>query len=56
MLRWGYVDHKVRKLKQASKETGVSIENLLESEIELVEKLGWSVKDTPAERKKWIKN
>jgi hypothetical protein len=56
MFRWGYVDLKVRKLKQASKETGVPIYDLLESEIELVEKLGWSVKDTLAERKKWIKS
>ena len=56
MLRWGYLDHKIRKLKQASKETGVPLDILLESEIELVEKLGWSVKDSPAERKKWTKN
>lgn len=55
-LRWGYVDHEVKKLKQTSKETGVPVKNLLESEIELIEKLGWIVKDTPTERKKWIKN
>ena len=56
MLRWGYADYKIRKLRQAAKETGIPLDQLLESEIELVEKLGWSVKDTPTERKKWIKN
>jgi hypothetical protein len=55
-LRWGYKDFKIRKLKQAAKETGVPIDQLLESEIELVEKLGWSVKNTPGERKKWLKS
>lgn len=55
-LRWGYVDHKIRKLKQASREIGISLVDLLESEIELVEKLGWRVKDTATDRKKWIKN
>jgi hypothetical protein len=55
-LRWGYKDYKIRKLKQAAKETGILLDRLLESEIELVEKLGWSVKDTPAERKKWIQS
>jgi hypothetical protein len=55
-LRWGYKDYKIRKLKVASKEGGVAIDQLLESEIELVERLGWSVKDTPGERKKWIKS
>jgi len=55
-LRWGYKDKKIRKLRQAAKETGMPLDHLLESEIELVEKLGWSVKDTPAERKKWIKS
>lgn len=54
-LRWGYKDYRIRKLKQAAKEIGVPIDQLLESEIELVEKLGWSVKDTPDERKKWLK-
>ena len=54
-LRWGYADYKIRRLKQASEETGVSLGDLLEWEIELVEKLRWSVKDTPTERKKWIK-
>ncbi|WAC07637.1 MAG: HNH endonuclease signature motif containing protein [Thermodesulfobacteriota bacterium] len=56
MLRWGYKDYKIRKLSKASKETGMPLDQLLESEIELVEKLGWRVKDTPSERKKWIKN
>jgi hypothetical protein len=56
MLRWGYIDYKIRKLRKASKETGMPLEQLLESEIGLVEKLGWRVKDTPSERKKWIKN
>jgi hypothetical protein len=55
-LRWGYKDYRIRKLKQAAKETGIALDRLLESEIELVEKLGWSVKDTPTERKKWIKS
>jgi hypothetical protein len=55
-LRWGYKDKKIRKLRQAAKETGIPLDHLLESEIELVEKLGWSVKDTPSERKKWIKS
>ena len=55
-LRWGYKDFKIRKLRVASRETGIPIDQLLESEIELVEKLGWSVKDTPCERKKWIKS
>jgi hypothetical protein len=55
-LRWGYKDYKIRKLKQAAKEIGVPIDQLLESEIELVEKLGWSVKNTPGERKKWLKS
>jgi hypothetical protein len=55
-LRWGYKDKKIRKLRQAAKETGIPLDHLLESEIELVEKLGWSVKDTLSERKKWIKS
>jgi hypothetical protein len=55
-LRWGYKDYRIRKLKQAAKEIGVPIDQLLESEIELVEKLGWSVKNTPGERKKWLKS
>lgn len=55
-LRWGYKDKKIRKLRQAAKETGIPLDRLLESEIELVEKLGWSVKDTHSERKKWIKS
>jgi hypothetical protein len=55
-LRWGYKDYKIRKLRQAVKETGIPLDHLLESEIELVEKLGWSVKVTPAERTKWIKS
>jgi hypothetical protein len=45
---------KVRKLKKVSSETGVPINELLEAEIELLEKLGWSVKNTAAERKKWL--
>ena len=55
-LRWGYKDNKIRKLRQAAKETGMPLDHLLESEIELVEKLGWSVKDTTADRKKWTKS
>jgi len=55
-FRWGYKDRKIRKLRQAAKETGIPLNRLLESEIELVEKLGWSVKDTLSERKKWIKS
>jgi len=55
-LRWGYKDNKIRKLRQAAKETGMPLDHLLESEIELVEKLGWSVKDTTAERKRWTKS
>jgi hypothetical protein len=54
-LRWGYKDYKMRKLKQAAREIGVPLDQLLESEIELVEKLGWCVKNTPGERKKWLK-
>ena len=54
-LRWGYKDNKVRKLRQAAKEAGLSMDQLLESEMELVERLGWSIKDTPAERRKWIR-
>jgi hypothetical protein len=54
-LRWGYKDNKIRKLKNVAKETGLSIDLLLEGEIALVERLGWSVKDTPEERNKWIK-
>ena len=54
-LRWGYKDNKMRKLRQAAKEAGLSIDRLLEAEIELVEKLGWSVKDSAEERKKWSK-
>jgi hypothetical protein len=55
-LRWGYKDGKIRKMRQAAKETGIPLDHFLESEIELVEKLGWSVKDTPGERKKWIRS
>jgi transposase len=54
-LRWGYKDMKVRKLKTVSSETGVPINELLEAEIELLEKLGWSVKNTATERKKWLR-
>jgi hypothetical protein len=54
-LRWGYSDGKVRKLRQAAEKAGLPIERLLEAELELVERLGWSINDTPAERKKWIK-
>lgn len=54
-LRWGYKDMKVRKLKTVSSETGVPINDMLEAEIELLEKLGWSVKNTAAERKKWLR-
>lgn len=54
-LRWGYKDFMVRKLKVACKESGIPLDELLESEMELVEKLGWNIKDTPKERKKWIK-
>jgi hypothetical protein len=54
-LRWGYKDTKVRKLRAVSVETGIAIDELLESEMELVEKLGWSVKNNAAERKKWLK-
>jgi len=54
-IRWGYKDNKIRKLRQTAKEAGLSVNQLLEGEIELVERLGWSVKDTPKEREKWIK-
>lgn len=54
-LRWGYKDMKIRKLKAVSTETGIPIDDLLESEMELVEKLGWSVKNTPGEKRKWLK-
>jgi hypothetical protein len=52
-LRWGYRDNEIRKLNLVSKETGIPLEDLVQSEIELVEKLGWRVKDSPYERKKW---
>lgn len=54
-FRWGYKDFKVRRLKEVSREIGIPLNELLETEIELVEKLGWSVKDTSAERKKWMR-
>ncbi len=54
-LRWGYSDGKVRKLRRAAEQGGLPIDQLFEGELELVERLGWRVKDTPAERKKWVK-
>jgi hypothetical protein len=54
-LRWGYSDGKVRKLRQAAGKGGLPVDQLLEGELELIERLGWRVKDTPAERKKWAK-
>lgn len=55
-LRWGYKDNKIRKMRQVAKQTGIPLDHLLEREIELVEKLGWSVKDTATERRKWMKS
>lgn len=54
-LRWGYKDQKLRTLKKTATEYGVAIDRLLEAEIEFVEKLGWRVKDTSCERKKWMR-
>ena len=54
-LRWGYKDYKVRKLKLAASEQGIQLEQLLKAETELIERLGWRVKDTEGERKKWMK-
>lgn len=54
-LRWGYKDQKTRKLKRTATEHGIALDQLLEAEIEFVEKLGWRVKDTHSERKKWMR-
>lgn len=54
-MRWGYNDFCTRKLKVTSKQSGISLDELLELEMKLVEKLGWTVKNSPDERKKWIR-
>lgn len=54
-FRWGYKDGKVRKLQKAAAEIGIAVDIFLEAEIEFVEKLGWRVKDTSGERKKWLR-
>jgi len=54
-LRWGYKDQKPQKLNQAATVLGIALDQLLEAEIEFVEKLGWRVKDTSSERKKWMR-
>lgn len=52
--RWGFGrDRKVVRLAVAAEAGGVSVDTLITAEAELVRRLGWPVKNTAQERRKW---
>lgn len=53
-LRWGYVDLRRRTIQQAAGEHATPPEELAREDMRLVERLGWRIKNTTAECRKWL--
>jgi hypothetical protein len=53
--RWGFVNNRIRRLRTIAKKHGVSERELLEADVALVNRLGWTVKSDVATRDRWLK-
>ena len=53
--RWGVLDRKVHKLKETAEIFAIKIDELLLAEMSLLDRLGWQIKLTEANKKKWLR-
>jgi hypothetical protein len=52
--RWGFSDGIFHKLKEASLQSGLDIERLLDLDVALIQRLGFHVKLNKDVKKKWL--
>jgi len=53
--RWGFIDRKIHRIIYASKKYKVSVDDLFVNEVELLNKMGFRIKDSKTISQKWIK-
>lgn len=54
-FRWGVVDNQFHKLKESAEKYEININTLLEVEQNFIDRLGFYVQATKAEKEKWLK-
>lgn len=53
--RWGFKDSKFHKIKETIKQCDIDIDTLLKLEIQFINRLGFQVKVTESNKKRWLK-
>jgi hypothetical protein len=51
--RWGFIDREVHTLRESSKLSDISLEELFAAELDLISRLGWRVKLTATATQRW---
>lgn len=54
--RWGFEGGEIRRLKKVADDRTIDLADLLAAEIDLIARLGWRVKLTKADEKKWSRS